>query len=84
MDSNTILNDIVGWLNEQCTQGRSDVSIDADTLLLEGGLLDSLHFLNLVTYIEENYDLTIDEELLMPENFSTPTKVSQLIEKLSS
>ena len=80
----TILNDIVGWLNEQCTQGRPDVSIEADTPLLDGGLLDSLHFLNLVTYIEEHYDLTIDEELLVPENFASPTTVSQLIKKLSS
>ena len=82
MDS--ITTDIVGWLNEQCTQGRTEVIIDTDTPLLEGNLLDSLHFLNLVTHIEEHYNLTIDEELLVPENFATPEAVSQLIKKLTT
>lgn len=81
MDS--ITESIVGWLNEQCTQGRPDVSFGPDTQLLEGGLLDSLNFLCLVTHIEESYELTIDEELLIPENFASASAVSLLIRKLT-
>ncbi len=52
-----------------------------DTLLLEKGILDSLGILDIVTFIENEFQIMIEDEDLVPENFQS---VSSLAEFLNS
>jgi acyl carrier protein len=39
--------------------------------LLESGIIDSLGVLELVTFMQQEFSLTVDDENLTPENFQT-------------
>ena len=67
-----ILSDV--WLD-----GSPD-DLGNDTPLLERGILDSLGILNLVSFIEDEWGVTVEDEELIPEYFGTITRISQLIE----
>ncbi|HXX33494.1 MAG TPA: acyl carrier protein [Thermodesulfobacteriota bacterium] len=53
--------------------------IAADQSLLETGILDSLGILKLVTFIEAQFLLKIDDEEMIPENFETLSGISKMI-----
>lgn len=54
----------------------------SDTALIEQGILDSIEILNLVAFIEERFDLTLPVEAFVPENFSTPAAIADLVGRL--
>jgi acyl carrier protein len=53
--------------------------IDRDTHLLERGILDSLGILDVVAFIESTFDLVIDDEELVPQNFQTLSAMSEFV-----
>lgn len=55
-----------------------------DTELIESGLLDSLSIVYLVTRIEEDLGLYIEEKYVVPENFENINAIVCLLEKLRS
>jgi acyl carrier protein len=52
--------------------------------LLEGGIIDSLGVLNLVTYIEQAFRISVSDEDLIPENFQTIEHISAFVQGKSS
>ncbi|ADY64603.1 MULTISPECIES: acyl carrier protein [Rhizobium/Agrobacterium group] len=44
----------------------------ADTQLLEGGVIDSLGFLELMIFLGEGFGIVLNDEHFTPENLSTP------------
>lgn len=47
------------------------LNIQDDDQLLENGLLDSLGILDVVTYLEEEFGISISDDDLTPENFQS-------------
>jgi acyl carrier protein len=45
-----------------------DAPLDADTSLFEAGIIDSMGVLTLVTWLEETYGFTVDDDEVLPEN----------------
>ncbi|MCZ7482027.1 acyl carrier protein [Rhizobium rhizogenes] len=43
-----------------------------DTLLLEGGVIDSLGFLELMIFLGETFGIVLDDEHFTPDNLGTP------------
>lgn len=58
--------------------------LNGDTELVESGLLDSLSILLVISQLEENFDIVIDEKFIDPKYFSTPQNIAKLVEQLSS
>ena len=55
-----------------------------DILLLESGILDSLGILEIVNYLENEFDIIISDDDLIPENFQTISHIVKFIQvKLS-
>lgn len=54
--------------------------IDAETNLLESGVLDSLALMVLVGELEAAFDIEIDAGDLVPENFMTVVNIRGLVE----
>jgi acyl carrier protein len=46
---------------------------------LEGGVMDSLDMANLVAFLEEEFDLTIDVRDIVPDNFRTVRDIERLV-----
>jgi acyl carrier protein len=45
-----------------------DAPLDAEASLFEAGIIDSMGVLTLVTWIEENFGITVDDDEVLPEN----------------
>jgi acyl carrier protein len=54
-------------------------SLKDEISLLEEGIIDSTGVLELVTYIEEEYSISVDDEELVPENLDSINNVTAYI-----
>jgi len=59
--------------------GNAD-SLEDRTSFLEEGIIDSTGVLELVTYLEEEFDITIEDEELIPENLDSINNVNAFLE----
>ena len=57
------------------------LSYDGDDLF-EAGLLDSFQVIELVEMLEENFDMVIDAEHVVAENFATKEAILELMRRL--
>jgi acyl carrier protein len=61
-----------------------DVSVgelDANFDLLTGGVVDSLGLLKIVAWLEEEFDIGVDESELGPESFRTVAAIAEFVEQ---
>lgn len=54
--------------------------LDVDLSFQASGILDSTGLLELITFIEEKFNIEISDHELIPENFDTLRKVSSFIQ----
>lgn len=66
--------DIRAWLEAHRAHRNRTRFEDGDSLL-EAGVLDSMSMVDLITHLEAKYDITISEDDLTPENFSSVTAI---------
>ena len=60
---------------------RKQPSIEDDSQLLNSGIIDSLGVLDLVSFIENEFKITISEEDLLAENFESIASMTTFIER---
>ena len=61
-----------------------DVSVDeldSDFDLLTGGVVDSLGLLQVVAWLETEFDVTVDESQLGPESFRTVAAIKEYVDQ---
>ena len=59
----------------------NDEGLKDETSFLEEGIIDSTGVLELVTFLEEDFEITIDDEELIPENLDSIDNVTAYLEK---
>jgi len=59
----------------------NDDGLKDETSFLEEGIIDSTGVLELVTFLEEEFEITIDDEELIPENLDSINNVTAYLEK---
>lgn len=59
----------------------SNVQLNNTTELLESGILDSLGIAQLVAAIETEFNIELDGDDIIPENFDTINAINALINK---
>lgn len=52
-----------------------------DTSLVTSGIIDSMGIIELVSFIEETYDIVIDDEQITTENFENIRNIVKFISK---
>ena len=72
-----ILDSILPWLSSKVQDTNRE--IDAGTELIKENLLDSMEFLELVSFLEETFNIELDPDLLTPENFNTPSDIANMV-----
>jgi acyl carrier protein len=55
-------------------------NLSSHDLLLETGLIDSMGFIELIQFTESEFNITIEGEELLPENFQTIRALAKLVE----
>ena len=69
-------------LMEILTELRPDVEFEAETKQIDDGVLDSFDIVSLVGELNDAFDIEINVEHLMPENFNNVEAMLQLITSL--
>ena len=60
------------WLTDE------DGVLESDSLL-EKGVIDSMAMVELIAYVEQTYNISIQEDELMPENFDSLAAIAAFI-----
>ena len=68
---------IRGWLQQNVTGGR-DVANDEP--LIENGVMTSLQTVELVTFLEEEFGIIIEDEEFDEENFASVDAIANLVD----
>lgn len=61
---------------------RPDVNFEEETMLVDGGILDSFDIIQLVTNLSEEFDVDITPGDLLPQNFNSAEAMWKMIERL--
>jgi acyl carrier protein len=69
---------------ENLTYGGSWNEVDEDYPLLAKHVIDSLGMLKLVSLIEEEFDVEIDDDDVVPDNWKTIRDIAALVESKKS
>ena len=65
------------WLQENVTGNRP---VADDELLIENGVLTSLQTVELVMFMEDKFDITVEDDELDEETFATVQSIASLVE----
>ena len=72
------------FLLDNFVMGANAIVAD-DTSFMKGRILDSTGFIELITFIEETFELTVDDDEMLPENFDSLNNIDHYIgRKLAS
>ena len=61
---------------------RSDVDFENETALIDNGVLDSFDIISIVGELNDAFDVEINVDDLLPENFNNVAAMVELISKL--
>lgn len=62
---------------------RPDIDFAAEEKLIDNGILDSIDIIAIVTQVNDAFDVDINVQYLLPENFNSMAAIYALIQKLS-
>ena len=74
------LNTIREFVVENFLFGDSS-QLDENTSFLESGIIDSTGILELIQFLEETYDIKIEDEELIPENLDSLKNVVAFLDR---
>jgi len=60
-----------------------DAEFDDDDSLLDSGIIDSTGVLELISFIEEEFDIEVKDEELIPDNLDSLNRLAAYIERKS-
>jgi len=61
---------------------REDVDYEAETSLIDDGILDSFDIVGLVSELNDEFEVEINVDDLTPANFNSAENIVELIKKL--
>ena len=68
--------EIQGWLRDNVTGGRE---VPPQEPIIENGVLTSLQTVELVTFLEEKFDIFVEDEEFDEENFGSIEAIAGLV-----
>ena len=61
--------------------GRAEVALSGDASFLESGIIDSTGVLELVSFLEEQFQVKVEDEDLIPANLDSINAIVRYVEK---
>ncbi len=68
---NNIEEDIRNYIAKNILFSKSGFPYADTSSLLQEGVIDSMNVLELVMFVEENYDVMVEDEDIVPDNFDS-------------
>lgn len=69
------------FIHENFLYGESSMVLHDDTSFLETGIIDSTGVLELISFVQKKYGISVNDEELLPENFDSIARLATYIEK---
>jgi acyl carrier protein len=79
---NAVSEQIRGFILEKFPLARKQ-GLKSGDKLLEGGILDSLGVLDLVSFVEQEFAIQISDDELVPDNFQTIEQLAAFVQAKS-
>lgn len=73
-----IRTDIKNFLKKQAPKG---VTFSDSDSLLASGVIDSMKMLDLISFVEQQFNIAIDEDEMMPDNFESVDAITRFVEE---
>ncbi len=70
---------IRGFVVETFLLGDTTIQFTDDDSFIENGIVDSTGILELISFVEETYNISIDEEEMVPDNLDSLDNLSNFI-----
>ena len=74
------VNDVKEFIIENFLFGDEE-QIELETDFFEKGIIDSTGVIELVSFMEETFEISIDDEELIPENLSSLKNIKEFLQK---
>ncbi len=75
---------IENYIRDNFLMGQNDIELGNDTSFLELGLLDSTGVIELVTFLEEEFKIQVEDDEITPENLDTLNRITHYVEQKSA
>jgi len=72
-------NDVRQFITENFLFGKEDESLTTSESLLQRGIIDSTGVLELVSFLEQKYQIKLEDEELTPENLDSIDRLVHFI-----
>lgn len=69
------------YIVENFLFGDTETEFSDTDSFMEKGIIDSTGILEVITYIEENFDIKIEDDELIPENLDSITNIVNFIDR---
>ena len=69
------------FISENFPAAGDPESLGGGMSLIEGGFIDSLGVLSLVAFLEENFEITVSDDDMVPENLDTIDAILAFIDR---
>ena len=69
-------------INKILSELRPDINFEEEDSLIDGSVLDSFDVVALVSELEDEFDIEITPNYLIPENFNSAKAIYALVQKL--
>lgn len=67
------------FIVDELLMGKGQDDIGPETSLISSGILDSLSLIRLINFVEEQFNLLVEDEDVVPDNFETINALGALI-----
>jgi acyl carrier protein len=74
--------DLISFIQAEIVGEDRGITVDRDTRLIDGGLIDSMGLMQIMSFIEEHRAVRVPDDEVMPENFQTVASMERLIARL--
>ncbi len=75
---------VKAYISENFLMGQSNIELGDDTSFLEMGLLDSTGVIELVSFLEEEFGIQVEDDEITPENLDTLNRICNYVEQKST
>jgi acyl carrier protein len=69
------------YVTENLLYVDEDFKYDNDTSFINEGLIDSMGVMELVTYVQSEFDITVEQQEVTPDNFDSVNKLVTFIRR---
>jgi acyl carrier protein len=82
MSQSDVISHLKEWVSKELLEGQ-EIGLDDTTPLLEWGVINSIEIARLVSYIEDQWGISIPEEMVVLGNFENLQAIASMITNLS-